>query len=354
MRGAGVIDGPNQRITVRAEGQALVAGRARRDRRSASTSGSVLRLADLGRVVEAPEPRVGEGGVDGEPRARDRGLRAARREHQGRGASAPRRRSARLEPADARPEASRSTRHLPARPSSSTWRCGTSPTSLLLGAVLVAVVLLLFLADVGAAAISLTAIPLSLLAALIVLDRLGFGINTLTLGGLAIALGEVVDDAIIDVENIARRLRENRAPPAPRPAARVVLDASLEVRSSVVYATFVVALVFVPVLTLTGVQGALFRPLGLAYILAILASLVVALTVTPALTLVLLGRREHRAHESPVLAWLKARYARVLEWLAGRPGAVGARGRRWCASRPWRRCRSSAPPSCRSSARATT
>jgi Cu/Ag efflux pump CusA len=189
--------------------------------------------------------------------------------------------------------------------------------------VLVAVVLLVFLSDVGAAAISLTAIPLSLLAALIVLDKLGFGLNTLTLGGLAIALGEVVDDAIIDVENIARRLRENRASAAPRRAAAVVLDASLEVRRSVVYATFVVALVFVPVLTLTGVQGALFRPLGLAYILAILASLVVALTVTPALTLLFLGSREHRAHESPVLAWLKARYAGVLARLEDRPIGVG-------------------------------
>jgi Cu/Ag efflux pump CusA len=104
----------------------------------------------------------------------------------------------------------------------------------------------------------------------------------------------------------------------------VVLGASLEVRSSIVYATFVVAVVFVPVLTLTGVQGALFRPLGLAYILAIMASLVVALTVTPALTLLLLGRRGHHARESPALAWLKARYARVLDWLADRPAAVGA------------------------------
>src|SRR5204863_4478177 len=102
-----------------------------------------------------------------------------------------------------------------------------------------------------------------------------------------------------------------------------VLEASLEVRGSVVYATFVVAVVFLPVLALTGVQGALFRPLGLAYILAILASLVVALTVTPALTLLLLGRRTHRAHESPALAWIKARYSRALEWLADRPLAVG-------------------------------
>ncbi|HYC33035.1 MAG TPA: efflux RND transporter permease subunit, partial [Gemmatimonadales bacterium] len=197
-------------------------------------------------------------------------------------------------------------------------------TSLLLGAVLVSVVLFLFLADVGAAAISLTAIPLSLLAAILVLDALGFGINTLTLGGLAIALGEVVDDAIIDVENIARRLRENAAAGSPRSAARVVLDASLEVRGSVVYATFVVILVFAPVLALSGVHGALFRPLGLAYILATLASLVVALTVTPALTLLVLGRRGHRAHESAVLARLKRGYARVLGWTFGRPGLVGA------------------------------
>src|SRR6185295_1344309 len=138
-------------------------------------------------------------------------------------------------------------------------------------------------------AISLTAIPLSLLAAILVLDALGFGINTLTLGGLAIALGEVVDDAIIDVENIARRLRANRQLVTPAPVARVVLEASLEVRSSVVYATFVVILVFAPVLALSGVHGALFRPLGLAYILATLASLVVALTVTPAMALFMLG-----------------------------------------------------------------
>ena len=105
-----------------------------------------------------------------------------------------------------------------------------------------------------------------------------------------------------------------------------MLEASLEVRSSVVYATFVVALVFVPVLTLTGVQGALFRPLGLAYILAILASLVVALTVTPALTLLLLGGAEHRAHESPVLAWLKRALRAGAGWLADRPGAVARRG----------------------------
>ena len=319
IRGAGVIDGANQRMTVRADGQALspaaVAETVVREH-----DGSVLRLADLGRVVEAPAPRFGEGGIDGR-----RGLvivvsaqLGANTKIVARGAEDA---LARLAPTM---RAQGLTLHGGIfRPSEFIdLALRNIVTSLLVGGVLVAVVLLLFLADLRAAAISLTAIPLSLLAALIVLDRLGFGINTLTLGGLAIALGEVVDDAIIDVENIARRLREHRAAAAPRSVAAVVLAASLEVRSSVVYATFVVALVFVPVLTLSGVQGALFRPLGIAYILAILASLVVALTVTPALTLVFLGTREHRAHESPVLAWLKRGYARTLDGLVDRPGAV--------------------------------
>jgi CzcA family heavy metal efflux pump len=321
VRGAGVIEGPNQRITVRAEGQALdAAGLGETVVRE--RNGSVLRLSDLGRVVEAPEPRFGEGGVDG-----TRGLVVVISAQLGANTKvvAERAEAALARLAPSMKAAGLALRADIFRPSEFIdLALRNIVTSLLLGAVLVAAILLLFLSDIGAAAISLTAIPLSLLAALIILDRLGFGINTLTLGGLAIALGEVVDDAIIDVENIARRLRENRIAAEPKPPGRVVLDASLEVRSSVVYATFVVALVFVPVLALTGVQGALFRPLGLAYIFAILASLVVALTVTPALTLLLLGRRGHRAHESPVLAWLKMRYARSLKWLAGRPGTVAA------------------------------
>ncbi len=321
VRGAGVLDGANQRITVRAEGQALTP-RALGETVVRERDGAVLRLGDLGQVVEAPAPRFGEGGVNGE-----RGLVIVISAQLGANTKIVAQRAeealARVEPA-MRAEGLQLHRDI-FRPSEFIdLALRNILTSLLLGAALVAVILLVFLADAGAAVISLTAIPLSLLAALIVLDRLGFGINTLTLGGLAIALGEVVDDAIIDVENIARRLRENRALAEPRRIPAVVLDASLEVRSSVVYATFVVALVFVPVLTLTGVQGALFRPLGIAYILAILASLVVALTVTPALTLIFLGRREHRAHESPVLGWLKARYARVLGGLAERPGVVVA------------------------------
>ena len=163
--------------------------------------------------------------------------------------------------------------------------------SLVLGGMLVIVVLFLFLFDLRTAAISCTAIPLSLLAATVVLERLGASLNTMTLGGLAIAIGVVVDDAVIDVENIVRRLRENRRSSEPRPFARVVLDATLEVRSAVVYATFAVILVVLPVMTLSGTAGRLFAPLGLAYTMAVLASLVVALTVTPALSMALLPGR---------------------------------------------------------------
>ncbi len=319
VRGAGVLDGPNQRLTVRAEGQALTP-EALGNTVIRESGGSALRLSDVARVVEGAEPRVGEGAVNGE-----RGLVIVISAQLGANTKVVAQRAedalVRLAPAIA---AADLTLH-PAlfRPSEFIdLALHNVTTSLLLGAVLVAGILFIFLSDVGAAAISLTAIPLSLLAAMVVLDAMGFGLNTLTLGGLAIALGEVVDDAIIDVENIARRLRENRRAGEPRTPASVVLGASLEVRGSVVYATFVVALVFMPVLALTGVQGALFRPLGLAYVLAILASLVVALTVTPALTLLLLGRRGHQAHESPVLAWLKRRYARLLEWLSDRPVGV--------------------------------
>jgi len=190
--------------------------------------------------------------------------------------------------------------------------------ALLIGAALVLLVLFLFLRNARAALISAVAIPLSLLVAVVVLERLGFGINTMTLGGLAIAIGEVVDDAIIDVENIVRRLRLNRQSAAPLAAPRVVLAASLEVRGAVIYATFIVVLVFVPVLTLTGVAGSLFAPLAIAYIAAIMASLLVALTVTPALALsVLRGSEEN---PEPVLQqWLKRHYARVLARIERHP-----------------------------------
>ena len=146
-------------------------------------------------------------------------------------------------------------------------------TDILIGSVLVIIVLFLFLFNGRTAFISATAIPLSLLTAIVVLSYFKIGINIMVLGGLAIALGEVVDDAIIDTENIFRRLRENKSLSNPLPLHEVVFNASMEVRSSVVYATIIVALVFMPLLTLSGVAGKLFAPLGYAYIAAILASL---------------------------------------------------------------------------------
>ncbi|MGE3845350.1 MAG: efflux RND transporter permease subunit [Gammaproteobacteria bacterium] len=197
-----------------------------------------------------------------------------------------------------------------------TTAIGDISRHLLVGGVLVLLVLLVGLYDARTALIAALAIPLSLLTAVIVLIACGVQLNVLVIGGLAIALGEVVDDAIIDTENIFRRLRG--APPHAAPAA-VALAASLEVRGSVVYATFIVALVFAPLLTLGGVSGRLFAPLGLAYILAVLASLLVAVTVTPALCVSLLGRARHAAREAPVFRWLNPRYALAVGALARRP-----------------------------------
>ncbi|GAB3675915.1 efflux RND transporter permease subunit [Salinisphaera aquimarina] len=193
---------------------------------------------------------------------------------------------------------------------------------LLIGALFVIAVLFGFLYNWRAAAISAIAIPLSLLGATILLLALGVNLNVMVLGGLAIALGEVVDDAIIDTENIFRRLRENAAQANPRSIGQVIFTASMEVRGSVVYATFIVILAFVPLLTLGGVAGRLFAPLGLAYILAILISLAVALTVTPALSYLLLARGRLRDGDPPLIGWLKPRYGRVLGAVEKRPRAA--------------------------------
>ena len=182
-------------------------------------------------------------------------------------------------------------------------------------AAVVAVVVLLFLGNARTTLISLTAIPLSILVAILVFRALDVSINTMTLGGLAIAIGELVDDAIVDLENIVRRLRENAAGTAPRPVLAVVRDASQEVRGAVIWSTVIVALVFVPLFALPGIEGRLFVPLGIAYVASILASLLVAVTVTPVLAYYLVARRIDRMpHAEPrlVLA-LKAGYRRALE-----------------------------------------
>jgi len=190
--------------------------------------------------------------------------------------------------------------------------------ALFVGCALVVIILILFLYDWRTALISMTAIPLSLVAASLVLYWRGGTINTMVLAGLVIALGEVVDDAIIDVENIVRRLRLNRLSPNPQSPFTVVLNASLEVRSAVVYASLIVIMVFLPIFFLEGVAGSFFRPLAMSYVLAILASLLVALTVTPALSLMLI-RAKARPHEAPLSRLLKAGYRRVLPWIVDRP-----------------------------------
>ena len=189
--------------------------------------------------------------------------------------------------------------------------------SLIIAAILIVVVLLLFLRDWRAALIAFSAIPLSLLAAIAVLDHYGYTLNTMTLGGFAVALGVLVDDAIIGIENIMRRLRENSASASPEPRLTVVRDASLEVRGPVIYATAVVIAVFLPELFASSVQGHFVGPLALAFIFAVMASLLVAMTSTPALCALLL--RRHEVHEEP--GWLK----RTKSWQTAAVHGVGRR-----------------------------
>jgi HME family heavy-metal exporter len=183
------------------------------------------------------------------------------------------------------------------------------------GAIMVGIVLFAFLLNMRTTLISLTAIPLSLLTTAVVFRWFDLSINTMTLGGLAIAIGELVDDAVVDVENVLRRLKENRALAEPRPIMEVVADASREVRSGVVYATLIVVLVFIPLFALPGIEGRLFTPLGVAYIVSILASMLVATTVTPVLCYWLLPRLKRLDHgDSPLVRRLKAWDTRLLGW----------------------------------------
>ena len=194
--------------------------------------------------------------------------------------------------------------------------------ALLLGCVLVVGIIFIFLYEWRTAIVCIIAIPLSLLVAGLVLFQAGATVNTMILAGFAIALGIVVDDAIIDVENIMRRLRLARRAGDPRSTARIILDASLEVRAPIIYATLIVVVAVVPVLFMQGLTGSFFKPLIAAYVLAIAASLVVAMTVTPALCLILLRHARLEGRESPLIVWLQRRYAPLLERATRAPRAA--------------------------------
>lgn len=309
VRGAGFIENSNQRIAVNADGQIAtpqkLAGVVIR-----SSNGAAVRLGDIAGVTWGSAPAVGAASIMGKP-----GVMVVMESQYGTNTMAVTRDIERtlagLAPVLSRQGVDVNTNVF--RPANFIEASVAHlRTALVVGALLVVAVLFLFLLNVHTAVISAVAIPMSLLVAIIVLTSFGVSLNTMTLGGLAIALGEVVDDAIIDVENIYRRLRENRMLREPLPAFHVVLRASLEVRSAVVFATFIVMLIFLPVLTLTGIGGRLFAPLGIAYILAVLASLGVALTLTPAMALALLAKGPLPEREPRLMGRLKTHYVALL------------------------------------------
>ncbi len=321
MEGAGFIEGANQRITIRSVGQSLT-GKELAGTVLLYKKGANVVLGDVANVAEAPAPQIGGALINGKPGI----LMIASAQYGANTLEVTKgleKAEAELQPALKAQGITMYPRLFRAADFIQTALHNIS-SALIIGALLVIIVLFLYLFNLRTAAISCAAIPLSLLGSVTVLERLGLSLNTMTIGGLAIAIGEVVDDAVIDVENILRRLRENRMAKEPRPALQVVYEASVEVRSAVVYATFAVVMVFIPVLTMSGLSGKFFAPLGLSYIFAILCSLLVALTVTPALSLLMLGGRELPAEEPPVVRWTKTRYKSIIHAVEKRPKAVMA------------------------------
>jgi Cu/Ag efflux pump CusA len=290
VRGAGFVDTPAQRVVIQTEGQMFTPEEL--GNVVVRKGLPVVRLRDVARVTLGAEPKFGDTLVMAKPAV----LLTLRSQYGANTLEVTRALEAALE--ELKPVFAKNGITLYPRLHRPATFIETALAnvghSLLIGGGLVGIVLLLFLLDLRPALISFLSIPLSLLTAVLVLDWFGVSLNTMTLGGFAVAIGVVVDDAIIDVENILRRLRENAALPQPRAVGRVVLDASVEVRSAVVYATLIVCVVFLPVLTMSGLQGRFFAPLGIAFVLSTLASLAVALTVTPALCLMLLSKSKQQ------------------------------------------------------------
>ena len=201
---------------------------------------------------------------------------------------------------------------------------GNVRTSIIEGGIMVTIVLFLFLWNFRTTFISLTAIPLSLITAILAMNYFNISINTMTLGGLAIAIGALVDDAIIDVENVFRRLKQNAQLQTPAPIVDVIYKASSEIRNSILFATLIIIVVFLPLFSLGGFEGRMFAPLAFAYIISITASLIVALTVTPVLCYFLLGKSKliHDEKDSRFVAWLKKRYLPVLNWTLRNPAKI--------------------------------
>jgi CzcA family heavy metal efflux pump len=277
--------------------------------------GKVIRLADLGQVVIDPGPLIGDGVVDDGP-----GLLLVVQKYRGantvevtRGVE-----EAMLDMQTGLPGITVDTTIF--RPATFIeMSLKNLRTAMLLGIALVALIIIAFLFEWRTAFISLIAIPLSLVAAVLVLDAAGATVNVMVLAGLVVAIGVVVDDAIIDVENVVRRLREARASGSTQSTFNIVLGASVEVRSAITYATVINVIAVVPVLFLEGLSGSFFRPLVLSYGLAVLVSMVVALTVTPALCLLLLSRGKLASKESPLMRGLKRAYAALLAPLIRKP-----------------------------------
>ena len=317
VRGGGFIETPNQRVLIESRGQTLTAAALADAVVPSSAGGPPLRLRDFATVEDAAAPKFGDAVIMGRP-----GVLLSLSSQYGANTldvtQATEEAIASLKPAlEARGVTLYPRLHRPANFIENALR-GVR-LDVLIGALLITLVLFMFLRDFRSVAVTFASIPLALLSTVIAVDALGWTINTMTLGGLAVALGVVVDDAIIGVENIVRRLRGQRSESSS--VRDIIQSASVEVRAPVVYATFVVVLVLTPMLLLSGLQGRFFGPLAAAFIIATLASLAVAITVTPAAAFLMLTRTEQHA-EPAWLVRLKAAHGRLLKRWCAHPGRV--------------------------------